>query len=273
MDALKSAGSVTQGLAALAALFMVGCATPPPADDKEAQAEFAAVNDPLEPMNRAIFGFNEVVDRNVLKPVAEGYREVVPGFGRDRVHDFLGNLRAPLTAIHDVLQGDIENFGVTVARFGLNSTFGVLGIMDVASEMGLRRKEEDGGQTFGVWGIPEGPYLVIPLLGPSNPRDAVGYVVDWVIDPFNIYTNGTNEHWAQYSRTGTSVVDQREKLLDPLNEIQKSSLDYYAAIRSLYRQRRDALIRNSNKSDGAPAPGMTGRAPGAEQAKDEQAKE
>jgi phospholipid-binding lipoprotein MlaA len=108
---------------------------------------------------------------------------------------------------------------------------------------------------------------MLPFLGPSNPRDAAGFLVDWVIDPFNIYTNGVNAHWAQYVRTGTTVVEEREKLLDPLDEVQRTSLDYYAAVRSLYRQRRDAQIRNSNTADTFPVPGMSGRAGENEQAK------
>lgn len=243
---------------ALALLMLAGCAAMPPAGDSEAIAEYQQINDPLEPANRAVFQFNEAVDTMVVRPAAEAYRGIVPEFGRERVGDFLHNLRSPIILANDLLQGDVGRAGNTVGRFALNTTFGVLGIMDVAAPMGWPRHDEDFGQTLAVWGIEEGPYLVLPILGPSNPRDTVGMVVDHFIDPINHWADATDNESAVYTRAGVGAVDRRERLIDVLDETKRTSLDYYAAVRSLYRQRRAADIRNSNGVEGLPAPGLAG---------------
>lgn len=231
---------------ALAVAALAGCATPPPADDPEAVAEYEQLNDPLEPTNRAIFAFNQALDRAVIKPVAQGYRRVVPEFGRDRVDDFLTNAGEPLTFIHDLLQGEFSRAGTTASRFVLNTTFGVLGIMDVAEPMGLPGHSEDFGQTLAVWGVPEGPYLMLPLFGPSNPRDGVGRGVDWFADPVTIGANEGDLDAFTWGRMGGDAVNTREKYLDVLDDIERSSLDYYASIRSMYRQNRARRISNAS---------------------------
>ena len=158
----------------LLALILPGCATRPN-NSQPGVAEEEDFNDPLEDTNRAIFDFNQMVDRNVLVPVAKAYRTVLPDVVRDSLRDFLHNLRAPLIFANDALQGDFERAGETFARFTLNSTLGVGGLIDVAGRWGqLPYHEQDLGVTFGVWGVPEGPYLVVPVLGPSNPRDLSG---------------------------------------------------------------------------------------------------
>jgi phospholipid-binding lipoprotein MlaA len=230
------------GLAAAAVIALAGCATPPPDDDPEAKEEFEQLNDPLEPMNRAIFSFNEGVDQVVLRPVAQGYRYVVPPFGRDRVADFIDNLKSPLYLANDLLQGNVTLAGTTIGRFALNTTFGVLGIMDVADPLGLPGHHSDAGQTLGVWGLGEGFYLVLPLLGPSNPRDALGYGIEWFADPVDLYLEHEHLKWASWTRTGVSAVSMREAYLDILDDVKRTSLDYYSAMRSLYRQRRAAEI-------------------------------
>lgn len=249
----KQAKVASRTLAAVALAALAACATPP-TGDKELLAEFEQINDPLEPTNRVIFQFNQGVDTIVLRPAAEAYRTVVPEFGRDRVGDFLDNLYAPLTFVHDVLQGDLGRAGTTLGRFVMNTTFGVFGIMDVAGPAGLAYHYEDAGQTLGVWGAPEGAYLMLPVLGPSNPRDLTGRVADWVVDPFQLATRDAD--WARWGRTGGSALDQREKALDVLDDLEKTSLDYYAAVRSLYRQRRDTEIRNGKAADST-TPGLT----------------
>lgn len=240
---------------AVAAALLAGCATRPPADDAEALAEFEQVNDPFEPANRVVFRFNEVLDDAAIEPAARGYRRLVPAFGRDRVGDFITNLRAPLIFGSQVLQGRLSGAATTAGRFAINTTFGVLGIMDVASRMGLRHQEEDFGQTLAVWGIGEGPYLVLPFFGPSNPRDTVGLAVEWVADPFAVWARGTNTDWFQPSRTGVATIDYREANLELFDEIERSSLDYYSSLRSLYRQRRSSLIANGAGVAGFDVPG------------------
>ncbi len=224
--------------------LVAGCATPPPANDPEAVAEYEQINDPLEPTNRAIFEFNQALDRALIKPAAKGYREVVPEFGRDRIEDFLTNANEPMVFVNDVLQAEFSRAGETLGRFLFNTTFGVLGIMDVAAHAGLPGHDEDFGQTLAVWGLPEGPYLMLPLFGPSNPRDGVGMAVEMYADPVGYGTEAGDMEWFDWTRTGVGGVDTREEYLDILDEIERSSLDYYASIRSMYRQNRAKEIRN-----------------------------
>lgn len=231
--------------AALLSVGLSGCATPPPADDPEAVAEFEQINDPLEPMNRAIFSFNQGADAVLLRPVAEGYRAVVPQFGRDRISDVLANLKSPIVFANQVLQGNLDYAGETLLRFVLNSTFGVLGIADVATPMGLPAREADFGMTLAGWGVGEGPYLMLPLLGPSNPRDGVGMAVDWVADPVDIYLSNHDHDWAVWTRLGLSGVSRREGALDLLDNLERTSLDYYAALRGLYRQNRARVVNDA----------------------------
>jgi phospholipid-binding lipoprotein MlaA len=227
------------------AVLLVGCATPPPADDPEAVAEYEQINDPLEPTNRVIFSVNEGIDTYFLRPVALGYRDVVPPFGRDRISDFLDNLKAPVYLVNDLLQGNFELAGTTVGRFALNTSFGVFGIMDVAEPMGLPAHQSDFGETMGVWGIGEGPYLVLPLFGPSNPRDTVGMVADSYTDPLDYYLQTGGRHWMYWTRLGVNAIAQREAYIDALDDVKRTSLDYYSAMRSLYRQRRSSLINGA----------------------------
>lgn len=229
----------------VAVALVAGCATPPPADDKEAFADWEQTNDPLEPMNRAIFDFNLAIDKAVLKPVAQGYRWAMPQYGKDRVRDFLRNLRAPVVFVNDVLQGEPDRAMQTLMRFAFNTGFGIGGLIDVAEPGGIPYHDEDFGQTFAVWGIGEGPYLVLPILGPSNPRDGVGIATEWLVDPFNLYMDHIDRTWPVWTRAGVSGLEKRERLLDTLDEIERSSLDYYSALRSTYRQNRNAEVKNS----------------------------
>jgi phospholipid-binding lipoprotein MlaA len=232
------------------ALMLSGCATAPSNGQPDA-AGAEDFNDPLEDANRAIFDFNQVVDRNVLVPVAKAYRTVLPDPVRDSLRDFLRNLRAPLIFANNALQGDFDLAGQTFARFTLNSTLGVGGLIDVAGRWGqLPYHEQDLGVTFGVWGIPEGPYLVVPILGPSDPRDLVGQVGEGFGDPFNLLVTGNpfTLYWIPYVRGGVSGIDQRSRYIETLADIERTSLDYYATIRSLYRQRRAALIRGQREN-------------------------
>src|SRR6516165_7340771 len=239
----------------LLALMLPGCATRPN-NSQPGVAEEEDFNDPLEDTNRTIFDFNQMVDRNVLVPVAKAYRTVLPDVVRDSLRDFLHNLRAPLIFANDALQGDFERAGETFARFTLNSTLGVGGLIDVAGRWGqLPYHEQDLGVTFGVWGIPEGPYLVLPVLGPSDPRDLAGQVGEGFGDPFNLLVTGNpyTLYWIPYVRGGVSGIDQRSRYIETLSDIERTSLDYYATIRSLYRQRRAALIRHEKENLPPPA--------------------
>ncbi len=233
-----------------------GCATAPDPADKEAVAEFNEINDPAEPTNRAVFGVNRGLDSALLKPVATVYRDATPQFFQDRINDALDNLRSPVIFLNDVLQGELERAATTLVRFIINSTLGLLGLNDIATELGIEGHNEDFGQTLAVWGVPEGPYVMLPLFGPSNPRDAIGMAVDFLIDPFNIWAGNTDRDFAVYARSGTRAVDLRAIHMEALDELEKSSLDFYASIRSLYRQRRANEIDNGKPSANMPAPGI-----------------
>src|ERR1700738_2769571 len=251
---------VFSNLLLVVTLTLAGCATPSNNPQAEA-AEAEDFNDPLEDTNRKIFDFNQVVDRNVLVPVAKAYRTVLPDPVRDSLRDFLRNLREPLIFANDALQGEFERAGQTFARFTLNSTLGVGGLIDVAGRWGeLPYHEDDLGLTFGVWGIPEGPYLVVPVLGPATPRDLGGQVAEGFGDPFNRLVTGNpyTLYWIPFVRGGVAGIDQRSRYIETLADIERTSLDYYATIRSLYRQRRAALIRHE-KEQNLPPPASFAR--------------
>lgn len=244
--------------ASLMAIFMIiGCATPPPATDKDAVLEYAETNDPLEPTNRAVFEFNRALDDVFLQPVSRAYRLVVPIWIRDRISSALDNLRSPVIFFNEIAQGEPKRAVSTFMRFGLNSTFGLAGLNDFAKEIGFEKTEEDFGQTLAAWGVDSGPYLMLPIFGPSNPRDAIGRIVDIVIDPFNMWAQNTGRETLSYARAGTEVLAVRTELLDLSDELEKSSLDLYAAVRSLYRQRRLNDINNGNIDDLSTIPGVT----------------
>lgn len=235
-----------------------GCATRPPADDREALEEFRATNDPIEPWNRAMYDVHQAIDTAVLRPVAVGYRAVVPPPVRTGVSNVLSNLRSPVILMNDALQGETQRFGTTLGRFLLNSTLGLGGILDVAKDFGLPPHTEDFGQTFAVAGVEEGPFLFIPILGPSNPRDLLGFGVGIAADPFTWVNFGSRDAMdiANYIRTGATVVSTRESLLDPLDEVQRTSLDPYATLRSAYRQQRAREIANTPAANPAAPQGL-----------------
>ena len=227
-------------MAGVFTLSLAGCSTTNTASlDSE-------VYDPMEGYNRAVFAFNDAVDTIFLEPVARGYRFVAPQPVRTGVRNFLRNLRSPIQVANQTLQGDLSGAGRDVVRFALNSTAGVLGLVDIAAMAGLEYEYEDFGQTLGVWGLGHGPYMVLPIMGPSSMRDATGLLVDAYADPLRIYLYNThNEGW-HYARLGLTALSTREELLDVLDDLQKNSFDYYAAMRSTYIQRRDALVRDED---------------------------
>jgi phospholipid-binding lipoprotein MlaA len=232
-------------LAALSPALLGACATRPRADDPDAVAEFRQNNDPIEPFNRGAYAVHQAIDRTVLVPVARGYRAVVPSPVRLGVRNVLANLRTPVVLANDMLQGEPRRAGDTLGRFLVNSTLGLGGIFDVAgTRLGVRGHTEDFGQTFARWGAGEGPYLFVPVLGPSNPRDLAGFGLGIAADPLTWVGQGTAVSALTGTRAGATVVDTREELLDPLADVERTSLDSYATLRSAYRQRRRAEIEN-----------------------------
>jgi len=238
-----------------AGLFLAGllacCATPP--NDPVERAAFDQTNDPLEPLNRHTLDFNLFLDRILFKPVTKIYIAIVPEEGRDAVRRALRNMKEPVVLINNVLQGELERAGIAGGRFVVNSTFGIAGLMDVAAKLGLPKETGDFGQTLFVWGLPEGPYLVLPLLGPSNPRDAFGMGADAYIDPFSYLASAKGLDEIQIVRFVVEGIDQRAEAMDVLEDLQKNSLDFYAQLRSLAQQRRAAELRRGT----APEPGAS----------------
>jgi phospholipid-binding lipoprotein MlaA len=203
--------------------------------------------DPWESTNRAIFNFNQDVDRTVLVPVANAYRTVMPRPAQDVIHDFLQNLNGPIIFANDVLQGQFGLAGDTLGRFMVNTTLGLGGMVDVATKAGVPYHTNDLGITLATWGVSPGPYLMLPVLGPSNPRDAFGDAADSFGDPGNIVASDYNRIWASFARAATSGIDERSRNIESLAEIERTSLDYYATIRSLAHQRRAAQIRHQKE--------------------------
>jgi phospholipid-binding lipoprotein MlaA len=206
------------------------------------------VKDPLEKMNRKVFAFNEVVDINLFDPIAKGYRNNVPKLARRMLGNFLTNIKMPFVTINSILQGKADNSMGSFSSFLINSTIGIGGLFDVAGYKKITYNNEDLGQTFAKYGMPRGPYLVIPLLGPSTVRDFSGYGIERVVDPFgfNIFGIGHEEKILPdaylITIAGLSALNTRESLIDILDDARKNSFDLYATIRSAYLQRRDFEI-------------------------------
>lgn len=228
-------------LAALGfAISLSGCATTDPSGQ----------NDPYEQTNRDVFVFSQKVDKAVARPVAVFYNRAVPWYAREGIHNVLHNLDNPVTLGNDILQGDVHGATGTIVRTIINSTIGVAGLVDVAAKIGLPGHDEDFGQTLGVWGVGEGPYLFLPLAGPSNPRDIVGMGGDYAMDPFTWITfNNSSLYYG--IRAGMNVVDVRARNVETLDQIERTSVDLYATTRSLYRQHRNSEIRNGEPDAGS----------------------
>ena len=240
--------------AGLLAVVLAGCATPPPADDPDAVAEFKQTNDPLEPTNRVFYAINNGLDTVILRPAAQAYRFVLPAKVRTSIHNVLSNVGTPVQLSNDVLQGKPRRAGDTTMRFLINSSVGVLSLFDVATDWGYPNHDTDFGLTLANWGVPDGPFLFLPVLGPTGPRDAVGFGVDIAMDPFTWVGKGTAVTVLNWTRFGLNALDTRERFLDPIDQIKKTALDPYATFRSLYRQHRQGEIKELHDDNRATVP-------------------
>jgi phospholipid-binding lipoprotein MlaA len=240
---------------AMLAAGLAGCATPPPASDPDAVADFRQTNDPVEPTNRVFYKINDGLDTAIFKPVAQAYRAVLPDPVRTGIHNLLDNMGGPVRATNDALQGKPRRAGDTTMRFLINSTVGVAGIFDVAKKLGYPNHDSDFALTLANWDVPEGPYLYLPILGPSSPRDVSGFAADMAIDPFTWIGQGTTAHTiGSWTRTGLNALDQRSDLLDVIDNVKKTALDPYATFRSLYRQNRAGKLTTLRDDNGATTP-------------------
>lgn len=218
-------------------LSLVGCAAAPAKKDPR---------DPWERLNRTTYKFNDKVDKAVLRPVARGYQKVTPHFVRTGVSNFVDNLLYPIVIVNDLLQARFKVLARDTGRFLMNTTLGIGGLLDPATEAGLQKNENDFGLTFGRWGIGKGPYFVIPLLGPSDVRDGLGRIPAAYFSPQN-YVNNT---WVQYGIWGLTLIDARYRLM-PENELIDGAYDPYLFVKNAYLQRRDFLLSNETS---APTP-------------------
>lgn len=199
-----------------------------------------AVCDPIEPVNRGIFWFNDKLDVYFFEPVAKGWRFVVPNALQKSIGNFFQHLRFPVNAANNLLQGKPLRAGVDVARFGVNTLIGFFGTLDPAAEMGLEESHEDFGQTLGVWGVPMGPYLVLPLIGPSCVRDGGGLIVDSFTAVYPLYLP------AVYTLSARTIdtVNYRAQNIEEIRNLKESTFDFYLTVRDGYAQRRRALVGN-----------------------------
>lgn len=227
------------------AASLAGCAAMGTAQEGDPDA----VADPLEAVNRPIFAINNAADTLILRPIAVVYRDWVPAPIKTNVRNVLEWLSLPLTFVHDLLQGEMERAEAAAARFVTNAM--TVGLGDPASQLGHPPfHQEDAGQTIATWGVEDGgPYIVLPILGPSNVRDAIGTAIDFIAGPVGLAGTG-----ASVGRSVSEAVDWRARNMDEIDEFQYTSIDYYAAVRSLYRQRRQVDIRNGEIDVLQPAP-------------------
>ena len=218
-----------------------GCASSPAADGDDGDNPVRAEYDPLEPLNRSLYAINDAVDRYTLKPIARGYKAVVPAFARRGVTNFSQNLTTPRSAINNFLQGKPGPGFTDLGRFLLNSTFGLAGLIDIASEEGIPVYDEDFGQTLAVWGLPEGPYLFIPILGPNTLLDALSIPLDILSDPLYHYDNSSVRDKLYVLR----LIDLRMRLLSA-EALLADSKDPYLTVRESYLQNRRFQVYDGN---------------------------
>ena len=231
---MKPLKAIYQRGAVVLCLLLSACATP--------MAERSDPRDPYENLNRKVFVVNQVFDQVLLKPVARGYSNYAPNFIQDTVGNFFGNLADVWTAVNNFLQGKPREGIQDTGRVAVNTVFGVAGLADVATKLGFPKHQEDFGQTLGVWGVKPGPYVMLPLFGPSTMRDAVAKPLDLYADPLNLSTRADVE----YSLRAMRLVDDRARLLPTTDMIEKVALDPYQFVRDAHFQQREARVNDAS---------------------------
>jgi phospholipid-binding lipoprotein MlaA len=224
---------------ALACVLLPGCG--PPARHGSHAVDLRPDYDPIEPVNRRVFWFNDKLDTYVLEPVATGWDRIAPDPVQRSVSNFFSNLRFPIFTVNDVLQGKVNDGAVDVGRFAVNTTVGVLGFFDPATRWGFAQHNEDFGQTLGWWGVRGGPYLVLPVLGPSSVRETVGLVGDSAASITPFFVNG----WILAGARAVDTINYRSLILEQVREAKRASFDYYSFVRNAYVQRRNALLHDN----------------------------
>lgn len=248
---VKNASAAIRVVCILGAVLLSACATRPDPANTAAVKAYEEANDPIEPLNRYFFELNRFLDIILIKPLATWYHGVLPDPAQTAIFNALNNFNTPTILANDLLQGEWNRAGTTITRFGINTTVGVGGLMDPATKWGHPIHSEDFGQTLAVWGVGEGPYLYLPLLGPRPPRDLTALLVDRYFDPLTyIYWDGPQT--VPMSIFILRGLDLRARNLDTLDQIERTSVDYYATMRSLYRQNRASEISNGDLANNLP---------------------
>lgn len=254
MNTLRLRPSIIAGLMITLVALLPGCANKTPGEPLkvvQSDDEDGAVqnnHDPFEPVNRVLFNVHEVIDGVLMTPIAHIYRGVMPEQGQTGVRNALTNLASPVVLLNSVLQGDFTNAERTVGRFAINSTAGIGGLFDVATSWGIpRQHSKDFGQTMGVYGVGTGPYIFIPILGPSDARDTLGLVADFFSDPFYYILNNPT----YIALDATRGIVKRTDLLPLTDRIHRDSFDPYVTYRSVYLQNREKVVRNYKGTDAA----------------------
>jgi phospholipid-binding lipoprotein MlaA len=232
--------------AIIAAFFLVSCKHSSKETAEQPSIVSDQAQDPFEPVNRRIFEFNRVVDGLILEPFANLYNLTVNEHVKKSVSSFLYNLTEPVTFTNDCLQGKGEKGLEAFSRFMINTIFGLFGLFDVAEKLGLPHHQEDFGQTLAVWGVPSGPYLVVPLLGSSTPRSLGGRLTDFYISPYNYYMVHYDHQEYIYIRLGFDTLVKRAQYADDIKNFRENSLDFYAAVRSFYLQNQKAQVQSES---------------------------
>ena len=241
MTVIALARALPRVIAALALAAVAGCATTPGVDHQDRHT--AGPKDPYESVNRKVFAFNDTLDEYALKPIAKAYNAVIPSPIRTGVHNFFGNFSDAWSAVNQLLQGKPVDAGTMVARVLTNTTIGVAGLFDPATSLGLERKPEDLGLTLGHWGLEPGPYLVLPLFGPSDIRDAVALPADTYVSPALLVAP---KYWKEVGVDAIGVVDTRAGLLGASQMLDDLAFDRYTFLRDAYITRRRSLVYDGN---------------------------
>lgn len=234
-------------LAVVAAALLCSCASSNQGDDPA--SGYSEVSDPLEPLNRTVFGINLLLDDMLIRPLAETYDRLLPDFVQEGIRNLLRTARTPVDLANAMLQGDFDQAGNIAARTFLNVTGGAGGMFDIATDIGYPYRREDFGQTLAVWGAEPGFYLVLPLIGPSSGRDAPGLLVDTLLNPMTYF--GGAVQTADITITLTRGLDQRAQELESVDDLRRDAVDFYARVRSLWEQNR---IDEINNGEAGPVP-------------------
>jgi len=239
-------GDIVSGPGTIQPLFPPLVPEAPPAPAAGFPTDGGEIGDPLEGLNRFVFAVNDAFDTLLLRPAAWAYGEITPAFVKRAFGNFFRNLNSPVILANDLLQFELEEAATTTGRFLVNSTIGVLGLLEVAEDMGMPRHQADFGQTLYSWGVGFGPYLVLPLLGPSSARDATGTAADSMMNPLSYVLDAP----PRIVLAATQAVVRREPLIGPLDDIKATSLDYYVALRSSWYQNRQLTLRRGAAGQG-----------------------